>query len=154
MNTNSESNGMASFLINISFLLRDRLPTKANLVSRGILAPDLHSCVAGCGSIETAQHLFLSCSTFGSLWALVRSWIGFSAVDASSLTDHFLQFTYSAGVSELGDPSFSSYGSRVFGSCGMKEISGSSEIRRILFISFWTKSSSSPSGGCVQQMLP
>ncbi|WJX74571.1 hypothetical protein P8452_58208 [Trifolium repens] len=78
-------------------LLRDRLPTKANLVSRGILAPNLHYCVAGCGSIETAQHLFLSCSTFGSLWALVRSWIGFSAVDAYSLTYHFLQFTYSAG---------------------------------------------------------
>ncbi|KAK2387235.1 hypothetical protein QL285_061035 [Trifolium repens] len=78
-------------------LLRDRLPTRANLVSRGILAPDLHYCVAGCGSIETAQHLFLSCSTFGSLWALVRSWIGFSAADADSLTDHFLQFTYSAG---------------------------------------------------------
>ncbi|KAK2362515.1 hypothetical protein QL285_087573 [Trifolium repens] len=78
-------------------LLRDQLPTKANLVSRGILAPDLHYCAAGCGSIETTQQLFLSCNTFGSLWALVRSWIGFSAVDAYSLTDHFLQFTYSCG---------------------------------------------------------
>ncbi|KAK2373612.1 hypothetical protein QL285_074640 [Trifolium repens] len=76
-------------------LLRDRLPTKANLVSRGILAPDLHDCVTGCGGIETARHLFLSCSTFGSLWAQVRSWIGFSAVDAFSLSDHFVQFTYS-----------------------------------------------------------
>jgi hypothetical protein len=78
-------------------LLRDRLPTKTNLVSRGILAPDIHGCVAGCGGTETARHLFLSCSTFGSLWPLVRSWIGFSAVDAYSLTDHFIQFTYSAG---------------------------------------------------------
>jgi hypothetical protein len=78
-------------------LLRDRLPTKINLVSRGILAPDLQYCVTGCGGIESAQHLFLSCSTFGSLWALVRSWIGFSAVDAYSLTDHFVQFTYSVG---------------------------------------------------------
>jgi hypothetical protein len=66
-------------------LLRDRLPTKTNLVSRGILAPNLQDCVTGCGGIETAQHLFLSCSTFGSLWALVHSWIGFSAVDAHSL---------------------------------------------------------------------
>jgi hypothetical protein len=78
-------------------LLRDRLPTKSNLVSRGILAPDLHDCVTGCGGIETAQHLFLSCSTFGPLWALVQSWIGFSTVDAYSLTDHLVQFTYSAG---------------------------------------------------------
>ncbi|KAK2430956.1 hypothetical protein QL285_029238 [Trifolium repens] len=45
-------------------LLRDRLPTKTNLVSRGILPPDLHFCASGCGDIETAQHLFLSCGTF------------------------------------------------------------------------------------------
>jgi hypothetical protein len=54
-----------------------------------------HFCVSGCGGIETAQHLFL-CGTFGSLWALLRSWIGFSTVDAYSLTDHFVQFTFSA----------------------------------------------------------
>ncbi|KAK2415965.1 hypothetical protein QL285_038402 [Trifolium repens] len=78
-------------------LLRDRLPTKTNLVSRGILAPDLHYCVAGCGGIETAQHLFLSCSTFGSLWALVWAWIGFAEVESYSLPDHFVQFTYSVG---------------------------------------------------------
>jgi hypothetical protein len=77
-------------------LLRGRLPTKTNLVSRGILPPDLHLCASGCGDIETTQHLFLSCGIFGSLWPLVRSWIGFSAVDAYSLTDHFVQFTYSA----------------------------------------------------------
>ncbi|KAK2421560.1 hypothetical protein QL285_032176 [Trifolium repens] len=79
-------------------LLRDRLPTKTNLVSRGILAPDLHYCVRGCGGIKTHQHLFLSYSIFGSLWGLVRSLIGFSAMDDSSLTDHFVQFTSSAGV--------------------------------------------------------
>ncbi|KAK2396169.1 hypothetical protein QL285_057836 [Trifolium repens] len=78
-------------------LLRDQLPTRANLVSRGILAPDLQDCVTCCGGIETTRHLFLSCSTFGSLWALVRYWIGFSAVDAFSLSNHFVQFTYSTG---------------------------------------------------------
>jgi hypothetical protein len=77
-------------------LLRDRLPTKANLVTRGIISPNLHLCVTGCGGVETAQHLFLTCSTFGPLWAMVRSWIGFSAVYAHNLSDHFLQFTYSA----------------------------------------------------------
>jgi hypothetical protein len=77
-------------------LLRDRLPTRTNLVTRRILTPAHHFSVTGCGGIETAHHLFLSCSTFGSLWALVRSWIGFSAVDADSLSDHFVQFTYSA----------------------------------------------------------
>jgi hypothetical protein len=43
------------------------------------------------------RHLFLSCSMFGSLWALVRSWIAFSAIDSHHLSDHFYQFTYSSG---------------------------------------------------------
>jgi hypothetical protein len=80
-------------------LLRDRLPTKANLVSRDILSPEARHCVSGCGEVESAQHLFLSCGTFGSLWPLVRSWIGFSLVDTHTLSDHFVQFTYSAGGS-------------------------------------------------------
>ncbi|KAK2361308.1 hypothetical protein QL285_086472 [Trifolium repens] len=78
-------------------LLRDRLPTKSNLVARGIISPEDQFCVFGCGGVESAQHLFLSCSTFGSLWPLVRSWIGFSTVDAHTLPAHFVQFTYSVG---------------------------------------------------------
>jgi hypothetical protein len=53
--------------------------------------------VSECGGVESAQHLFLSCSTFGSLWVLVRSWIGFSTADAHIISVHFLQFSYSAG---------------------------------------------------------
>ncbi|GAU44198.1 hypothetical protein TSUD_373340 [Trifolium subterraneum] len=41
-------------------LLRDRLPTKANLVTRGIISSEAHYCVSGCGVVESAQHLFLS----------------------------------------------------------------------------------------------
>jgi hypothetical protein len=40
-------------------------------------------------------HLFLSCNTFGSLWSLIRSWIGFSAIDSHNISEHFLQLTYS-----------------------------------------------------------
>jgi hypothetical protein len=78
-------------------LLHNRLPTKSNLVARGIISTEVHSCVSGCGGIESAQHLFLTCSIFGSLWALVRSWIGFSTADAPTLTAHFVQFIHSAG---------------------------------------------------------
>jgi hypothetical protein len=67
------------------------------LVARGIISTEVHSCVSGCGGIESAQHLFLTCSIFGSLWALVRSWIGFSTADAPTLTAHFVQFIHSAG---------------------------------------------------------
>jgi hypothetical protein len=78
-------------------LLRDRLPTKSNLVARDIISLEAHFCVSDCGGIETGQHLFLSCSSFGFLWALVHAWIGFSAVDAHVLPDHFVQFTFSVG---------------------------------------------------------
>ncbi|PNX67792.1 heat shock protein, partial [Trifolium pratense] len=78
-------------------LLRDRLPTRANLVSRGILSPELHSCVSGCGAAESAQHLFISCNTFGFIWVLASSWIVSSLVHAQTLPHHFVQFTTSAG---------------------------------------------------------
>ncbi|GAU21854.1 hypothetical protein TSUD_33500 [Trifolium subterraneum] len=78
-------------------LLRNRLPTKDNLVRRHIIPQSAHLCVAECGVPETAQHLFLSCPAFAPLWGLVRSWVGISAVDPSQLHDHFVQFTHSAG---------------------------------------------------------
>jgi hypothetical protein len=78
-------------------LLQDRLPTKANLANRGIIAPEAHACVAGCGDIESAHHLFISCSIFGPLWSSVRSWIDLSSLDPLHLADHFLQFTCSFG---------------------------------------------------------
>ncbi|GAU45454.1 hypothetical protein TSUD_107460 [Trifolium subterraneum] len=78
-------------------LLRDRLPTRVNLASRGIITPDVQSCVAGCTDMESVQHLFISCGTFGSLWSSVRSWLGVLSVDPHSVADHFLQFTFSAG---------------------------------------------------------
>ncbi|GAU10841.1 hypothetical protein TSUD_425610, partial [Trifolium subterraneum] len=82
-------------------LVRDRLPTKANLVTRGILSHVAGLCVSGCGEVESAQHLFVSCSIFGSIWGLVRSWIGITSADPTSLRDHFVQFTYSAGGSRV-----------------------------------------------------
>ncbi|XP_045797575.1 uncharacterized protein LOC123891718 [Trifolium pratense] len=80
-------------------LLRDRLPTRANLVIRGVLSPTVATCVFGCGAAESAHHLFLSCSTAGSLWDLVHAWIDISLVDSTSLRDHFVQFTASLGGS-------------------------------------------------------
>ncbi|GAU39751.1 hypothetical protein TSUD_219940 [Trifolium subterraneum] len=48
-------------------LLRVRLPTKSNLITRGILSPAAYYCVSGYGVAESAQHLFILYSTFGSL---------------------------------------------------------------------------------------
>jgi hypothetical protein len=80
-------------------LLRDRLPTKTNLVTRGILCTTVHQCALGCGEAESAHHLFISCGTIGSLLALVRLWIGIPEAEFTSLRDHFVQFTYLAGGS-------------------------------------------------------
>ncbi|PNX56241.1 hypothetical protein L195_g058110 [Trifolium pratense] len=80
-------------------LLRDRLPTRANLVTRGVLSSTADTCVFGCGVAESAYHLFLSCSVVGPLWDFVRAWVGIPLVDSTTLRDHFVQFTASAGVS-------------------------------------------------------
>ena len=81
-------------------LLRDRLPTKSNLVTRGVISSEVAVCVSGCGSIESTQHLLLSCPSFASLWPLVRDWIGFMGVDSNVLFGHFVQFVHSTGVSK------------------------------------------------------
>ncbi|GAU34020.1 hypothetical protein TSUD_393660 [Trifolium subterraneum] len=80
-------------------LLRDRLPTKLNLATRGILYPAAHFCVTGCGEAESAHHLFISCSNCGPIWTLVCSWIGATPVSTTSIRDHFVQFTGSTGGS-------------------------------------------------------
>jgi len=54
-------------------MLRERLPTKSNLVIRGIIPSDARLCAAGCGHVEDTTHLFLSCPTFGAIWLLVQA---------------------------------------------------------------------------------
>ena len=79
-------------------LIRDRLPTKANLAICGVISAEDIFCVSRCSHVETAEHLFLSCSTFASLWQQVRDWIGFVGVDSNNISDHLMQFTYMTGV--------------------------------------------------------
>ncbi|XP_024636402.1 uncharacterized protein [Medicago truncatula] len=79
-------------------LIRDRLPTKANLATRGVISANDIFCVSGCGHVETADHLFLSCNTFASLWQQVRDWMGILGVDPIIITDHLVQFIHLAGV--------------------------------------------------------
>ncbi|PNX68026.1 glutamate-gated kainate-type ion channel receptor subunit GluR23, partial [Trifolium pratense] len=78
-------------------LMWDRLPTKGNLVSREILSATAHHCVSGCGEVESTPHLFFFCSIFGALWSLVSSWIGSSLLTVQVPSEHFVQFTVSAG---------------------------------------------------------
>ena len=81
-------------------LMRNRLPTKDNLLHRGIIQDEASRCVAGGGNVESAKHLFLHCDTFGSLWQHVRLWLGVVGVEPHSIHDHIYQFTHYLGVSK------------------------------------------------------
>ncbi|MCI00433.1 cysteine-rich receptor-like protein kinase, partial [Trifolium medium] len=63
-------------------LLRNRLPTKDNLVARNIISHDACFCVNGCGTLETANHLFLFSALFSLLcgiWWVASSPLFFTA---------------------------------------------------------------------------
>jgi len=76
------------------WLLRDRLPTKTNLATRGVISLEARFCVAGCGHLEDAWQMFLLCPHFASLWPMVRAWIGFDGVDTQVIQNHYYQFIY------------------------------------------------------------
>jgi len=79
-------------------LLRNRLPTKDNLVRQRVLSLDDAACVSRCGSQETANHLFLECDVFGSIWSQVWLWLGISSVSHDDIVQHFTQFIYMSGL--------------------------------------------------------
>jgi hypothetical protein len=50
----------------------------------GTISADDAVCLADCGHVETAQHLFLSCGFYGHLWQEVQSWLGVLGPDPRS----------------------------------------------------------------------
>ncbi|AES76830.1 hypothetical protein MTR_6g087750 [Medicago truncatula] len=74
---------------------------EGEMIYRGVISQEVGLCVSGCGTLESAQHLFLSCSSFALLWQMVRDWIGFVGVDTNVLSDHFVQFVHFTGGSKL-----------------------------------------------------
>lgn len=79
-------------------LLRNRLPTQDNMLQRNILHATGSSCVAGCETLETARHLFLSCGTSSTLWSYVFTWLSLHTIIPYDLRDHHFQFCYMAGL--------------------------------------------------------
>jgi hypothetical protein len=79
-------------------LLRNRLPTRDNLLRRNILHATTSMCVAGCDVLETASHLFLACGISLTLWFAVRSWLGVFSVLPNDIRDYHLHFCYMAGL--------------------------------------------------------
>jgi len=79
-------------------LFRDRLPTKMNLLRRGVIANEARLCIAGCGSEETSDHLFLHCNIYGSIWYTIYRWLNLSSVLPFTVGDHFNQFPALGGL--------------------------------------------------------
>jgi hypothetical protein len=79
-------------------LLRNRLPTKDNLIRRMVLHQEDNDCVGGCGSPETAVHIILQCDFFGIMWQLIYKWVGISFISPDLVVDHFYHFGHLAGL--------------------------------------------------------
>ena len=79
-------------------ILRNRIPTKDNMVVCDVIPSTDMSCPLGCDSIESVTHLFLHCTLSVDFWALVWNWLGISFVRAGELRHHFTQFTRMAGM--------------------------------------------------------
>ena len=82
-------------------LFRNRLPTKDNLLHCNVIDINYCLCVYGCGSLETANHLFLHCSLFGSVWNCILLWLGISMVAPFEVSDHFTRFVVGGGGSQV-----------------------------------------------------
>jgi hypothetical protein len=79
-------------------LLRNRLPTRGNLLRRNIVQANNSMCVIGCEVVETTRHLFLSCGNYCILWSLISEWLGLYLVHHNDLQQHYHQFCHMAGL--------------------------------------------------------
>jgi len=82
-------------------LLRNRLPTKDNLLCRRIPYHDDIICAGGCGCPETTCHLLFRCNFYGGLWHLIYQWIDIDFTPPESVREHLHQFGNMAGLSRF-----------------------------------------------------
>jgi mannosylglycoprotein endo-beta-mannosidase len=76
-------------------LLHDRIPTKDNLSSRGLLhhSQDGGNCVWCDHVSETANHLFLFCNMSHAVWYEIFKWLGVVVVMPPNVMTFFAYFT-------------------------------------------------------------
>lgn len=73
-------------------LFKGRLPTKMNLLRRGVLlALEEQRCVFCNRSAENEDHLFVSCDFSFELWNRVYGWMNCYGAQPGSIQQHFLQ---------------------------------------------------------------
>jgi hypothetical protein len=70
--------------------LMDRIPSKANLRRRNILAPGEPCICVLCGQREeTTSHLFLHCEEASRIWRKVLDWLQINFITPQNLFVHF-----------------------------------------------------------------
>ncbi|GKU91338.1 hypothetical protein SLEP1_g5225 [Rubroshorea leprosula] len=73
-------------------LLLDRIPSKFNLLKRGLIKEMEAVKCSLCGrNVEESNHLFLHCSITAKIWSMCFEWWGFSTAIAGSCWDSFIQ---------------------------------------------------------------
>jgi hypothetical protein len=73
-------------------LFQSRLPTKENLLKRGVRLTTSSLCVGGCGGVETESHLFFNCPTLSVVWGEVIKWLRIPVVLPEGGFDHLSIF--------------------------------------------------------------
>jgi len=73
--------------------LLDKLPTKTNLMRRGVMINN-QLCVLCGGGNETVQHLFVECSVAQRVWNRCFRWMGIVFAQHRELTCHLEQFSF------------------------------------------------------------
>lgn len=73
-------------------LAQDRIPSKENLLARGILQASSIFC-SGCLQVEeSSSHLFFACVVSSKVWMDCLRWLGVSSALQKDCKDHFEQF--------------------------------------------------------------
>lgn len=73
-------------------LLQNRIPSRDNLIKRGVLNESQKFCPFDCGKEENVSHLFFECKLASEIWQKVINWLNVSAVLHNTVKQDFTQF--------------------------------------------------------------
>ena len=72
-------------------VLRDKIPTKTNLIYKGVDSPN-SLCELCQEEQETTTHMFIGCKVSHSIWVMCDNWVGVQSLHHEHLIQNFHQF--------------------------------------------------------------
>jgi len=73
--------------------IQNWLPTKDNLVKRGIIGADSRLCSAGSELFESVSPLFFKCLIFFKVWSEIAKWLGLEVVLPNNVSSPLFNFS-------------------------------------------------------------